>query len=103
MRRPPHVGAIMSSKKFRRREQEMLSLVSEVGPGDGVDPRKYFRKERSPVDDHKMQRLCGHVARMMALTLDGVEDAEVISVAPVAGATKLLVTFGPPAGGEPLE
>jgi hypothetical protein len=87
--------------KQRRRSEDISSLCAEVGPEDGLDPRKYFRPKEIRTVHHSSLRLAGHVARTLALTFPGgggdalLSECAVVSVEPCPDGSRLLVTIGP--------
>lgn len=75
----------MISKK--RLEAIRRELCSELGPDDGLEPRRRDRSSEPRRDVHDL-RLCGQVARILSLELD---DVLVERVEPAPDATRLRV------------
>lgn len=76
---------------------ELLSSCSEVGPGDGHDPRLEPRSPRHRVKNRKALQLCAQVAETLNEALAGCGDdvlreATVTSVVPAPDTSRLLVT-----------
>jgi ribosome-binding factor A len=86
----------MTSKRIRRKD--LLSGCSEVGAGDGLDPRLEGREGAEPAGDRKQRQLCGQVARTLASLFAGecgddvLRDLLVQSVVPAPSSARLLVT-----------
>jgi len=97
------------ARRQRGLREDVSSLCAEVGPEDGLDPRKFFRPKEIRSIDHKALRLAGHVARTLALSFPGgAEDAvlsecAVVSVEPCLDGSRLLVTIGPARPGAALD
>jgi ribosome-binding factor A len=78
--------------------EEMLSMCGEVRPEDGMDPRDFAKKPRSPKGDRKIRQLCSQVAETLSLVLSGecsdevLQNLEVVAVDPAPNASQLLVT-----------
>lgn len=78
--------------------KEMLSLVGEIRPDDGIDPRELARKETPRKGDHKVRQLCAQVADTLNLVLSGecgdevLQSLQVVAVDPAPDATQLVVT-----------
>ena len=68
------------------------ALCDELGPEDGVDPRILARKsEKSRSSSIRDLRLCGQVARLLSLEVDGALPAYVDRVEPAPDAGRLRV------------
>ena len=93
-------------KKSARRD--FRSLCGDVGPEDGVDPRKFFdRDEASRNTGRKARQLCGQVARTLSYAISETGDEvlgrlDVVSVEPAPDATQLMVTVALFPGSEPI-
>jgi ribosome-binding factor A len=86
----------MTSRRISRKD--LLSGASDVGPGDGLDPRLDQRNRDGRPLGRKTMQLCGQVARTLAGLLPGcgddvLRDLQVVGVSP-AGSGRLLVTLG---------
>jgi ribosome-binding factor A len=83
----------------RRFERKPMSLASETGPEDGIDPRLLPRYERGKVTNRKALQLCRQVERALSILLSGacaddvLRDLVVQSVIPAPDSTRLLVTL----------
>jgi ribosome-binding factor A len=86
----------MNSKKPTRKE--ILASCDEVGPEDGLDPRRFLRKTTGKVVNRKALQLCSQVARTLRCVLAGecadelLRDLMVESVVPAPNSSRLLVT-----------
>src|SRR5206468_4270884 len=83
-------------KKPSRRE--IQKWVTEIGPGDGLDPRFDTRGRSGPVRNRKTLQLCAQVERTLAGVLgestdEWLRDLWVASVEPAPNETRLLVTL----------
>jgi ribosome-binding factor A len=83
----------------RPRREDLLPLCSDLGPGDGTDPRLTRRAGRRG-DNRKARQLCDQAARALeaalAASLDDVlRDLAVAAVVPAPSSTRLLVTLAP--------
>jgi ribosome-binding factor A len=87
--------------RFRRvSRRSILSASTEVGSGDGLDPR--FDRPDGParVNNRKALQLCSQIARTLALVLNDTSDTIlqnllVESVVPYPTSVRLLVTVAP--------
>jgi ribosome-binding factor A len=91
-------GVLMRSRKISRRS--ILAASSDVGPGDGLDPRFDRPDEPPKVKNRKALQLCGQVAETLALVLGDSGDAVlqnllVQSVVPWPTSARVLVTVTP--------
>jgi ribosome-binding factor A len=97
----------MPLKKPSRKE--ILSLVAEIRPEDGIDPRELAHKDRPRKEQRKARQLCAQVAETLSLVLSGecgddlLQNLQVVSVEPAPDASQLVVTLGPAVGGERLD
>ncbi len=97
----------MSAKEPSRKE--ILSLVAEVCPDDGIDPRELAHKDRPRKEQRKARQLCAQVADTLNLVLSGecnddlLRNLQVVSVEPAPDASQLLVTVGAAVPGQPLD
>jgi ribosome-binding factor A len=85
-----------SNKKPSRRE--IQKWVTEIGPGDGSDPRFDSRGRSGPVRNRKTLQLCAQVERTLASVLaestdEWLRDLWVVAVEPAPNETRLLVTL----------
>jgi ribosome-binding factor A len=79
-------------------QKDLLAGATDVGPGDGLDPR-YDRPEAGRPLGRKTLQLCGQVMQTLSGVLaeqrdDVLRDLEVASVTP-AGGGRLLVRVTP--------
>jgi ribosome-binding factor A len=84
-------------KKYRR---QLLSSCSDIGAGDGCDPRLDRRDGAGKVANRKALQLCAQVARTLMGVIadcgdDVLRDLQVESVTPAPNASRLLVTVRP--------
>lgn len=86
-------------KKFR--SEPPSRLCSELGFGDGLDPRFDPRDQSSRVKNRKALQLCAQVRRTLGQVLEGeiadelLQNLFVESVVPAPNASHLLVTVRP--------
>lgn len=85
-------------RKISRRE--LLSSCSEVGAGDGRDPRFDRREGTGKVPNRKALQLCAQVTRTLMGVFaecgdDVLRDLSIESVIPAPNAGRLLVTVRP--------
>jgi ribosome-binding factor A len=86
----------MTAKKPSRKE--MLSLVGEIRPDDGIDPRELAWKERPRKGERKVRQLCAQVADTLNLVLSGecadelLQSLQVVAVDPAPDASQMVVT-----------
>lgn len=86
----------MPAKKPSRKEME--TLVAEIRPDDGIDPRELARKERPRKGQRKARQLCAQVAETLSLVLSGecgddlLQSVQVLAVDPAPDASQLVVT-----------
>jgi ribosome-binding factor A len=85
----------MTSRRISRRE--LLSAASDLGPGDGLDPRLDRQGGRRP--GRKTLQLCSQVMQTLSGVLseqsdDVLRDLLVVGVTP-AGGGRMLVTVTP--------
>lgn len=86
----------MPPKKSSRKD--MLPLVAEVRPDDGIDPRELARPERPRKGQRKARQLCAQVAETLSLVLGGecadelLQSIQILSVDPAPDASQLVVT-----------
>jgi ribosome-binding factor A len=87
---------------FRRiSRQSILSASSEIGPGDGQDPRFDRPEEPGKVHNRKALQLCGQIAETLSLVLadsadDVLQNLLVQSVVPWPTSARVLVTVYSP-------
>jgi ribosome-binding factor A len=86
----------------------LRTACAEVGPGDGIDPRREGRGPSGSVPNRKALQLSGQVARTLSGLLAESEDELlrdllVVSVAPAPYASRLLVTVAPSPAAEAVE
>lgn len=84
-------------KIFRR---ELLSTCTELGTGDGCDPRFDRREGSGKVPNRKALQLCAQVARTLMTVFadcgdDVLRDLLIESVTPAPNASRLLITVLP--------
>jgi ribosome-binding factor A len=86
----------MHPKRFSQKKPRALS--ADVSPEDGLDPRDFFRAEKScRKPDRKSLQLCGQVADLLNQILCGecnddvLRSLQVVSVTPAPDAGQLLV------------
>lgn len=94
----------MKRRKTDRSQSE--GLCDELHEDDGIDPRLFFRPERTK-DNHKAWQLCKQVERALRLALaachdDVVRDLLIHSVVPAPDTSRLLVTVGPGPQAQPI-
>jgi ribosome-binding factor A len=86
----------MPAKKSSRKD--MLPLVAELRPDDGIDPRELARPERPHKGQRKARQLCAQVAETLSLVLGGecadelLQSIQILSVDPAPDASQLVVT-----------
>jgi ribosome-binding factor A len=85
----------MTSRRISRKD--LLSAASDIGPGDGIDPRYDQAGGRRP--GRKTLQLCGQVMETLSGVLaeqadDVLRDLLVVAVTP-AGSGRLLVSVTP--------
>jgi ribosome-binding factor A len=95
----------MTIRKISR--AELLACCGELGPEDGVDPRR-VRRDGTSRPSRKALQLCEQVARTLAAVLaesgdDLLRDLTVESVTPAPHTGRLLVTVAPAAGPAAVE
>src|SRR4051794_7827374 len=83
----------MTSRRITRKD--LLTSCSDIGAGDGLDPR-YDRSGTGPVPNRKALQLCGQVDRLLTALLaesgdDVLRDLAVIGVVPAPNTSRLLV------------
>ncbi len=78
----------------------MLAHCGEIHEDDGVDPREYFKPDRSEKkEDHKAKQLCRQVAETIDQVLAGETNDELLralrvaAVVPAPDASRVLVTL----------
>jgi ribosome-binding factor A len=91
-------------------KKEMLSLVGEIRPDDGIDPRELARKKRAPrKGERKSRQLCAQVAETLSLVLNGecgddvLQSLQVMAVDPAPDASQLVVTVRAGFPGEAID
>lgn len=88
-------------KSRRRRLREIASLCDEIGPEDGVDPRRLRRGSKpSSKRNRKTWQLCKQASVAIELALAALRDEELIElrlvrVEPAPDASRLLVVVCP--------
>jgi ribosome-binding factor A len=76
-------------------------LCAEVGPEDGIDPRKFFRRKSNRKFNRKVLQLCKQIQLTLNMTLAGefedklLQNLEIIGVEPVPDSSHLLVILTP--------
>ena len=86
---------------MRRRFARKPPPCADMGPGDGLDPRRDDMSTPRRVVNRKALQLCAQVARTLANVLSGecgddrLRDLLVESVQPAPDSTRLLVTVYP--------
>jgi len=90
----------MKRKQPSQRDRDLP--CAEYSHDDGIDPRKFFRPERtSKKSNRKVLQLCGQVAETLNQVLAGecgdevLAELQVASVVPAPDATQLLVIIEP--------
>src|SRR5688572_13035902 len=73
------------------------SLSSDLGPDDGLDPRRFFDRRTAHKGGRKALQLCRQIERALSLALDDCQDdllrdLLVESVVPAPTSRRLLVT-----------
>jgi ribosome-binding factor A len=91
-------GVTMRSRKISRRS--ILSATSDVGPGDGLDPRLDRTDDSAKVKNRKALQLCGQICETLSLVFGDSGDAVlqnllVQSVVPWPTSARVLVTVVP--------
>jgi ribosome-binding factor A len=85
--------------KFREPlRKDMLSSCADIGPEDGLDPRKDNLKRSRHVPNRKALQLCSQVEQTLSLVLPAcgeecLRDLLVTAVVPAPDSTRLLVTL----------
>ncbi len=85
----------------KRSLQELAALCAQVGPDDGVDPRKILHNEYHRKDNRKTQQLCKQAAIAIGLALAAetreslLRDLQVAGVEPAPDASRLKVVVCP--------
>lgn len=85
------------------------SMCGQPGPDDGLDPRDFFKPERSRRDSRKDRQVCRQVFETLnyVLSANGHDDTLthllVSEVVPAPDATRLLVTVQPLNLGDELD
>jgi ribosome-binding factor A len=88
---------------FKKRYRGGPPPCSELGDGDGLDPR-FDRRDANRVSNRKALQLCGQVAEALSILLAGVSadevlrDLVVVSVVPAPSTARLLVSVTSGAG-----
>jgi ribosome-binding factor A len=86
----------MSFRKLSR--SRLRALCTDLGPGDGSDPRLENNLQPRRVPNRKALQLCGQIERTLASVLTGECDDDVLrdlvveSVVPAPNASRVLVT-----------
>jgi ribosome-binding factor A len=80
--------------------KNLLSSCADVGPEDGIDPRKDDLKRSDKAPNRKALQLCSQVERTLNLVLvdsgeECLRDLLVAAVDPAPDSTRLLVTLCP--------
>ncbi|MGE3809400.1 MAG: ribosome-binding factor A [Gemmataceae bacterium] len=94
-------------KRRRPFRKDIVPLVEQVGPEDGIDPRLPSRRHDDRQPRRKALQLCGAVARTIQHALawelhdEELADLLVGSVVPFPSSTRLLVTVAMPVAGRP--
>lgn len=77
----------------------LRALCDELREDDGVDPRRYFKSEKSRQRDHRKSRqLCRQIGRALELVLagetgdDALRDLRIVSIAPGEDSSSVIVT-----------
>ena len=88
----------MRRRKISRRS--LLSAASDVGPGDGQDPRFDRPDEPAKVKNRKALQLCGQVAETLSLVFadsgdEVLQNLLVQAVVPWPTSVRVLVTVVP--------
>ena len=89
--------------------KEMPSLCGEIGPEDGMDPRKFAQKGRPRKGDRKVRQLCSQVAQTLSLVLSGecgdalLQNLQVVAVDPAPDAAQLVVAVRAGLPGEAVD
>lgn len=91
----------------RPSRKDILQGCSDVGPGDGADPRFDRPGPDQGQAGRKTLQLCGQVARTLAQVLPALSDPAlrdllVSGVVPARGKGRLLVTLAPSPSAQPL-
>jgi ribosome-binding factor A len=86
----------------------LLSSCADVGPEDGIDPRKDNGKRSDRVPNRKALQLCSQVERTLSLVLaecgeECLRDLLVAAVEPAPDSTRLLVTLCPAPSAAPTD
>ncbi len=86
-------------KRRKIDQSQENGLCDEMHEDDGVDPRRFFRPEKTH-DNRKARQLCKQVERTLSLVLaachdDVIRDLLVHSVVPSPDSSRLLVTVQP--------
>lgn len=91
-------------KPRRISRKNLLAGCSEIGPGDGIDPRwdRTGQDEWGKVTNRKALQLCGQIARTLACVFpdlgdDLLRELQVQSVVPAPNSSRVLVSLEMPA------
>lgn len=84
----------------KRTREQLLAHCGEVHDDDGVDPREFFKTNRThKKEDHKARQLCRQVAETLDQMLSGetsddvLRELRVVDVMPAPDSSRLLVTL----------
>jgi ribosome-binding factor A len=88
--------------------RDLLASCADVGPEDGIDPRKDNWKRSGQVLNRKALQLCSQVERTLSLVLaecgeECLRDLLVAAVEPAPDSTRLLVTLCPAPSAAPTD
>jgi len=88
----------MTSRKMSLRA--IAALCDEIGPEDGVDPRRIRRRKRGSKKDEKAKQVSRQAEVTVQLTLgtmldDALEDLRVVRVEPAPDSRRLRVVVEP--------
>jgi ribosome-binding factor A len=91
----------------RPSRKNILQACSDIGPGDGDDPRFDRPDPDQGPGGRKTLQLCGQVARTLAQVLPGLgdpvlRDLLVSSVVPARGKGRVLITLAPSPSAQPV-
>ena len=81
--------------------EDLAAFCAQVGPEDGVDPRKLFHNENRKANDRKTYQLCKQtsVAVGLALAAERTEsilrDLQVVAIQPAPDCSRLRVVVAP--------
>lgn len=100
-----HVRETMKPPKFENKKNRGLS--EDVGPEDGVDPKRFFGKSSRKKTNRKTLQLCSQVAQTLSVILSWESGSELLrnlvveAVEPAPDSTRVLVSVSLAVTAEP--